>query len=339
MLSRMKYYFYVLVVIFSSFPVAQAADSSAVEYEVKVSKILMGTVVETTARHPDVVHCKKALFLAYQEMERVENLLSYLKSGSEIALINASAGKKAVHVSDETFEILQRAVRYADELHGLFDVTIGAISSLWGFSDPDGGHLPDPTDIKRRLPDVNYHDLVLNEQDTSVFLAYKDMQLDLGGIAKGYAIDRGSAVLKKNGIVNFILNAGGDMYVSGKKDSQTLWKVGVRDPRNGQELIARFDLKDYAVATSGDYERFFIVDGRRYHHIFDPRTGYPGDLTRSSTTFAATAEEADVLATYLFIIGSQQALVQNFTQPFLIIDGSGRQIASESFKKLPGLQF
>ena len=105
----------------------------------------------------------------------------------------------------------------------------------------------------------------------------------LGGIAKGYAIDRGSAVLKENGIANFILNAGGDIYVSGKKDKNTLWKVGIKHPRNTNDIIAEFDLKDYAVATSGDYERFKIINGVRYHHILDPATGYPGRLSESST--------------------------------------------------------
>ena len=334
----MKYLLYFFIVLVTGVQAAQAADSSKVDYEVKVSKLMMGTVVETTARYPDIVHCKQALFKAYREMQRVENLLSYQKEGSEISLINGRAGKKPVHVSAETFAILQRGVNYAQKLHGLFDVTIGPVTSLWNFSNPEGGHLPRKEEITQRLADVNYHDLVLNARDTTAFLKKSGMLIDLGGIAKGYAIDRGSATLRGNGIINFILNAGGDIYVSGQKDENTPWKVGVKDPRDGQKLIACFDLKDYAVATSGDYERFIIVDGQRYHHIFDPRTGYPGTLAQSSTTFATTAEEADVLATYLFIIGAPQALKDNFSEPFLIIDAAGRQIASEPFKKLPGLQ-
>ena len=316
----------------------KAADSSAVDYEVKVSKILMGTVVETTALYPDIAYCKQSLFKAYKEMERVENLLSYQKMGSEITKINVEAGKNPVHVSAETFGILQRAAGYAKKLNGLFDVTIGPVSSLWGFSSPEGGHLPGKTEILSKLTKVGISDLVLNEKDTTVFLKQEGMMLDLGGIAKGYAIDRGSAVLKESGITNFILNAGGDMYVSGQKDDEIPWKVGVKDPRHGQELIARFNLKDYAVATSGDYERFIIVDDKRYCHIFDPRTGYPGNQSQSSTTFASTAEEADVLATYLFLIGAPEAFKENFSRPFFIVDSDGRQFANEPFKNLPGLQ-
>jgi thiamine biosynthesis lipoprotein len=334
----MKYSLYFFIAFLSGISAAQSIDSSKVYYEVKVSKILMGTVVETTARHTNVVHCKQALLDAYHEMERVENLLSYQKEGSEISLVNAAAGQKPLPVSAETFAILQRALNYAKKLDGLFDITIGAVSSLWGFSGSDGGHLPQKEEINRRLATVNYHDLILNAEDTTVCLKKRGMLIDLGGIAKGYAIDRGSASLKESGINNFILNAGGDMYISGQKDENTLWKVGIKDPRNTEELIASLDLKDYAVATSGDYERFIIVDGHRYHHIIDPRSGYPGNLSQSATTFAETAEEADVLATYLFIIGAPQALKNNFSKPFLIIDSIGRLIANDLFKKLPGLQ-
>ena len=335
----MKIFLCLFLFLTGSLLAAQTTDSSRAQYEVKVSKILMGTVVETTARYPDITYCKEALFYAYREMERVEDLLSYQKAESEISRINNNAGKTPQPVSAETFAILQRAVSYARKLNGLFDVTIGPVTSLWGFSDPEGGRLPAKADITRQLKDVNYRDLVLNTRDTTAFLKNQGMMLDLGGIAKGYAIDRGSAKLKEYGVSNFILNAGGDMYVSGQKEGNTPLTVGVKDPRKGQELIARFELKDEAVATSGDYERFIIVDGKRYHHIIDPRTGYPGTLSESATTFAATAEEADVLATYLFIIGARQALNNNFSKPFLIVDITGRQTSNEAFRKLPGLQF
>jgi len=335
----MKIFLCLFLLLTGSLRAEPAADSSGAEFEVKVSKILMGTVVETTARYPDVTYCKKALFYAYREMERVENLLSYQKTESEISRINDAAGTAPQPVSAETFAILQRAVKYADNLQGLFDITIGPVTSLWGFSSPEGGHLPGSEEIARHLQEVNYHDLVLNEGDTTAFLKNKGMMLDLGGIAKGYAIDRGSAKLKEYGVINFILNAGGDMYVSGQKDEKTPWTVGVKDPRNGQELIARFNLKDEAVATSGDYERFIIINGKRYHHIIDPRTGYPASLTESATTFAATAEEADVLATYLFIIGAQKALKINFSAPFLIVDRNGQSSFNQAFRELPGLQF
>lgn len=331
----MKYLFIPFLLV----GLCRAGDSTAVNYQVKVSKIVMSTPVETTALYPDINYCKKSLYYAYQEMERVENLLAYQKENSEISKINKEAGIKPVRVSGETFAIVQRALNYAQKLDGLFDVTIGPLTSLWGFSSPEGGHLPEKNEIAKNLKLIDYHDTALNLRDTTIYLTKKGMSLDLGGIAKGYAIDRGSAVLKKMGITNFILNAGGDIYVSGHKDENTPWKVGIKDPRDGQKIIASFALKDYAVATSGDYERFIIVDGQRYHHIIDPRTGYPGSLAQSSTTFAPTVEEADVMATYLFIIGSQQASKSNLAEPFLIVDAEGKQTTNDKFLKLPELQF
>ena len=160
------------------------------------------------------------------------------------------------------------------------------------------------------------------------------MLLDLGGIAKGYAIDRGSAVLKNMGITNFILNAGGDIYVSGTKDKETLWKVGIKHPRKSNDLIAEFDLKDYAVATSGDYERFKIINGKRYHHILDPANGYPGTLSESSTILAPTAEEADATATYVFLLGWEKALSdKEINYPLLIVSSDGTIHYNQVFAK------
>ncbi|MCB0281549.1 MAG: FAD:protein FMN transferase [Calditrichaeota bacterium] len=335
----MKYYLVLLFIFLINPLTAQNPDSTAVDYEVKVSKFVMGTIVETTVRANDISYCKEALFHAYREMERIENLLSYMKENSEITKINNNAGIQPVHVSKETMDILHRAVGYAEKLHGFFDVTIGPVSTLWGFSSDAGGHVPAEKDIKKLLPLVNFKNLRLSDSDTTAYLQKPGMKLDLGGIAKGYAIDRGSAVLRQKGIKNFILNAGGDMYVSGTKAADTPWKVGVKDPRDNQKLVARFELKDYAVATSGDYERYIIVNGRRYHHILDPRNGYPGTLSESSTTFAATAEEADVLATYLFIIGAEKALQEKFDKPFMVINEKGENNYNESFKNLSGLTF
>lgn len=335
----MKYFNFIVFIILLPVCAAMAADSFATEFEVKVSKIMMGTVVEATAHYHDVGYCKRSLVSAFREMERIENLLSYQKSGSEISKINSAAGKHAVRISSETFSILQRSLVYAKKYNGLFDITIGPVSDLWGFSSPEGGHLPLKKEIARRLAFVNYHDLILDEGDSTAYLEKESMLIDLGGIAKGYAIDRGSAILRGLGITNFILNAGGDIYVSGQKSENEQWKIGVKDPRNSQKLVARFEIKDKAVATSGDYERFIIIDGHRYHHIIDTRNGFPGMLSQSCTVFAATAEEADALATYLFIIGSKQALQNELTMPFLIIDADGQFIANDLFKNLPGLAF
>lgn len=326
-----KYFLIVLLFLFSAVLFAQQ-DSTM--YKLSVTKYLMGTTVETTARSTDINYCKKALLAAYKEMQRVEDLLSCQKDSSEISKINRAAGIYPVKVSFETLSILKRAIDYSKKYNGIFDVTIGPLSSLWGFNEDSEIILPENQTILKLIRLVNYKGIIINEQDTSVFLKDNGMSIDLGGIAKGYAIDRGSLVLKKMGINNFILNAGGDIYVSGTKDGEDLWKVGIKHPRNSNELVAEFNLKDYAVATSGDYERFKIIDGKRYHHILDPRTGYPGTLSESSTILATTAEEADATATYIFLLGWKKALSnKDIDYPLLIVAADGTIHYNQTFAK------
>ena len=320
-------------------PIIVRSQDDTTMYKISVTKYLMGTTVETTARSSDVNQCKKALLASYEEMQRVENLLSCEKDSSEISAINHAAGLHPVKVSYETIEMLKRAKAYCNKYHGVFDVTIGPLSDLWGFSTDKEIILPPDTTIKRLDKLVNYKNMIINENDTTAFLKKKGMSIDLGGIAKGYAIDRGSAVLKEMGINNFILNAGGDIYVSGTKDDSTLWKLGIKHPRNTNDLVAIFNLKDYAVATSGDYERFKIINGIRYHHILDPRTGYSGRLSESSTIIAPTAEEADATATYVFLLGWEKTLTdKNINYPFLIVASDGTIHYNQVFEEKYNLE-
>ncbi len=323
---------YILISYLLFFSVNVSAQSDTTMFKISVTKYLMGTTVETTARSSNVNLCKKALLASYEEMQRVENLLSCEKDSSEISAINRASGLHPVKVSYETLEMLKRAKAYGQKYHGIFDVTIGPLSDLWGFSEDKEIVLPPDTTIKRLSKLVNYKDMVINEKDSTAFLRKKGMSIDLGGIAKGYAIDRGSSILKEMGITNFILNAGGDIYVSGTKDDSTLWKLGIKHPRNTNDLIAIFNLKDFAVATSGDYERFKIINGIRYHHILDPRTGYSGRLSESSTILAPTAEEADATATYVFLIGWEKTLEdKNLDYPFLIVASDGSIHYNQAF--------
>ncbi len=315
------------------------AYSDTTMYKISVTKYLMGTTVETTARSSDVNRCREALTDAYEEMARVENVMSCQKDSSEISAINHAAGIHPVKVSYETVEMMKRAKAYCKKYDGVFDVTIGPLSDLWGFSEEKNIVLPPAEEIKKLDKLVNYRDIDINENDSTVYLKKKGMSIDLGGIAKGYAIDRGSAVLKEKGITNFILNAGGDLYVSGTKDADTEWRVGIKHPRRTNDLAGAFDLKDYAVATSGDYERFKIINGIRYHHILNPADGYPGRLSESSTIIAPTAEEADATATYVFLLGWKRALSDKaLDYPCLIIASDGSIHYNEVFKKNYNLQ-
>ncbi len=276
------------------------------EFEVTASKYLLGTLVEAKIFTADIEKGRTALYKSFREIERIEALLSSYKDSSEISEINRCSGIRPVKVSFETYSILSRCLEYFKLSKGKFDVTIGAVSLLWGFSSETPRVTPPLQEaIDSALALTGIKDMVLNPSDTTVFLERRGMKIDLGGVAKGYAIDRAAASLDSSGIKSFLINAGGDIYVRGEKPDGNKWVVGVKnaypDKKNKYELIARFDLKDMSIATSGDYERFFDYNGRRYHHIIDPATGYPGTMIRSVSIIAETAELADVLATWGFL--------------------------------------
>lgn len=232
-------------------------------------------------------------------------------------------------VSEETFALLKRAQRYAKDFGGLFDVTIGAVTDLWGFASHEP-HRPPTTSIDAHLLLVDARRMVLSAADTTVYLPERRMRLDLGGIAKGYAIDRAAHILREQGLTDFLLNAGGDVFVSGTNREHAPWRVGIKHPRRPQALLATLELTDYAIATSGDYERCFEVDGRRFHHIIDPRTGFPGNRSQSATVLAPTAELADVLATVLFIRGQRDpTAMERPIRSYVLVATSG-EVACDS---------
>ncbi len=288
-----------------------AQPQSAPLFEVKASKYLLGTKVDFSGMHNSINDCKLAFYHGFQEMARLEELLSSQRSDSEISRINQGAGKHPVKVELETFAIVKRAIEYSYYFGGDFDVTIGPLIQLWGFNGEGEISLPERQALKDALNLVGFREVALNDADTTVFLERQGMKLDLGGIAKGYAIDRAASILQENGVRNFIINAGGDIYACGAKTGERKWTVGLQHPRKPGELLATFEAQDMAVATSGDYERYKFIDGKRYHHIIDPRTGMPSDRNQSVTVFSATAEQADVWATYLFIVGKHCALKCN----------------------------
>lgn len=293
--------------LFILFLAQTASPSEPVQsrFEVSATKFLLGTTVDITALHSNIKECEKGCYYAFQEIERIERLLSCHKKDSDISKINGQAGLAPVRVSHETFSILQRAVAYSQKFQGLFDITIGPVTELWGFNSQaeKAITIPAKEQLAALLDLVDFNKVTLNGRDSTVFLPTQGMKLDLGGIAKGYAIDRAAAVLRQQGIQNFLINAGGDIFASGRKSAHKRWTIGVQHPRKPDALLATFELSDSAVATSGDYERYADIGGRRYHHILHPKTGYPAGLSQSVTVFAPSAEEADVWATYLFIIG------------------------------------
>lgn len=281
------------------------SEAQQPEYEVTTSKYLLGTKVDITAIHSDIDSMKKAMYYAFREIERIQGVMSIQWDSTEASLINKNAGITPVKVSGELYSIISRSIDYSKKFNGIFDITIGPISELWGFSsDRKITVLPDNNVIKDLLKLVDYKLIILNPEDSSVYLSKPGMRIDLGGIAKGYAVDRAVKIMKENGMKNFFVNAGGDIFVSGRKSDDRMWSIGIKDPRDEKKLIAEFELSDIAIGTSGDYERYVMIKGKRYHHIFDVQTGYPVMISESGTALATTTEEAVVLSKIVFITGA-----------------------------------
>lgn len=278
----------------------------------------------------------------FDEMRRLEQLLSYTDVTSDVTKINRAAGRSPVQVSPETAAVIQKALDYAGLSEGAFDPTVAPLLEIWGFQG-DHYRVPTSAEIETAVSLIGY---TLLEADTAageILLPRPGMALDLGGIAKGYIVDRGLDLLSRAGIGHALINAGGDIGILGPKPDGSAWRIGVKHPRRESDLIAVISWSQKgAVVTSGDYERFFEEDGVRYHHILDPRTGCPARTLLSVTVVAPTAVEADALSTALFVLGPQRglALVESLpgveallvTPQFELLISSGLQ----DFIELPG---
>ena len=264
----------------------------------------MGTEVRVTAWTADAARAEVAATSVFGEFDRLDAMMSVWKDGSDIVRLNASAGDRAVPVATETREVLHIARQISEQTSGKFDITFGALSGLWKFDYQDKDNsIPDRREIEKRLPLINYRDVEVDDQAGTAALKRKGMRVNLGGIGKGYAVDRAVEIMRRSGLRDFMIQAGGDMYVAGQRGDRP-WRVGIRDPRGpADRIFAALDLTDATFSTSGDYERFFIKDGRRYHHIIDLSAGEPARLCRSVTLVTERAVVADALAKGVFILG------------------------------------
>ncbi len=267
------------------------------------------------------------------EFDRLEGLMSTWKDGSEIQALNQAAGKHPVPVGTDVLNVLITARHVSEWTSGKFDVTWGAMSGLWKFDYQNkDGTIPDSREIEQRRKLINYRDLELDEKAGTAFLRRDGMIANLGGIGKGYAIDRAVEILRQQGLHDFMVQFGGDMYVAGKSGDRP-WKLGIQDPR-GQEnqIFATVELKDETFSTSGDYERYFIKDGKRYHHIIDPASGAPAEASRSVTIVAKNATLADGLSTGIFILGPERgmAVIEQLPGVEAVIVGSNNKVVVSS---------
>jgi len=287
---------------------ASSSDTSGQIRVVERVGVAMGSELHLTAWSTDEAAARSAFEVVFAEFERLEALMSTWRPASDVVRINAAAGVQAVASAPEVRDVLRQARRISEWTDGTFDVTFGALADVWKFDHDQDNTIPSQEASAKRLPLIDYRQIEIDERAGTVFLKRKGMKIHLGGIGKGYAVDRALPILRKAGLRDFMIQAGGDLYVGGHKDGR-LWRLGINDPRGPEgQSFATIDLTDSTFSTSGDYARFFMKDGVRYHHILDPSTGQPARLCRSVTIAAASPVLADAVAKGVFILGPEKGM-------------------------------
>jgi FAD:protein FMN transferase len=296
----------------------------------------MGTELRISVWTSNEQGVDKAFEAIVTEFDRLEDVMSNWREDSEVQRINAAAGKHPVPISSEMRDVLRTARQVSEWTGGKFDVTFGVLSGLWKFDYQNkDGLIPDPAEVSRRLKLIDYRDLAVDEQAGTALLRREGMVVHLGGIGKGFAVDRARDILRDRGFHDFMIQFGGDMYVAGHSGDRP-WRLGIQDPRGpANRSFASVDLSDSTFSTSGDYERFFIKDGRRYHHILDPATGEPAMGCRSVTIMAKSATIADGLSTGIFILGPEagMALIEKLPDvEGVIVSASNKVLVSSGLE-------
>lgn len=296
------------------------------------AKPLMGTVVQITLMDGDWDRFDEAAEAAFNEISRLEEMFSSYKTGSDVARINKAAGKAAVDVAPEVIEVVRKALLVSALSGGAFDPTVGALSKAWGPSG-EKGEVPPQAEIKKLLEFVDHKSVVVDEHGRWVRLKKEGMALNLGGVAKGFLVEKAALELKRHGTSRAIIHAGGDMLVFGAPEDEP-FKIGIQHPRE-KKLLGEALLRDGAVASSGDYERFFEKDGVRYHHILDPKTGFPARGARAVTLIAKDPTVADALSTAVFVLGPDRgmALIEGLEDvEGVVVDAEGKVAVSKGFE-------
>ena len=294
-------------VVLAACAIACGAPAPVVRHPVERSRVAMGSQLRLVAWAPEDAPAVAAFEQVFQEFERLDSLLSVWRPGSDVSRLNQAAGRQPVEVSSDTLAVLEAAAQASEWTGGKFDITFGALADIWKFDHDQDNTVPDRRAIEARLPFVDYRLVQVDRAARTAYISKTGARVHLGGIGKGYAVDRAAAILRKRGFRDFFIQSGGDLYVAGQ-NGNVPWKLGINDPRGAAwQTFATLELGDGTFSTSGDYERFFIKDGTRYHHLIDPDRGEPATGTRSVTIVADRAMLADVLSTGVFIMGPDAA--------------------------------
>jgi thiamine biosynthesis lipoprotein len=284
---------------------------------------LMGTRVSVELWDDDVEHGRRLVDDVLDDYRRIDREMSTYRPDSEISRVNSEAAERPVTVDQELFTLIERSLKLSGMSHGAFDITYESVGYLYDFHEKKH---PSEQQIEAKLPSIDYHNVELDPERLTVHFHSPGVRINLGGIAKGYTVEHGAAMLRAQGIEHAVLNAGGDTRVVGDRRGQP-WIVGIRHPRIADAVVTRLPLVDEAISTSGDYERFFEADGKRYHHILNPATGEPTQGVLSVTIIGPDATMTDGLSTTVFVLGPDAGMKLIESLPdyeAVIIEQSGR---------------
>ena len=280
------------------------SQPAGAEWLSRVDDGIMGTRIVVELWSEQHAAGEQAIDAVMAEMRHIDADMSTYKPDSEISRVNAQAARGPVKISKELFDLLSTSLEYSRITEGAFDITYASVGFMYDFR---ARRRPDEKQIAAALPAVNYRHVLLDRTTSTVRFSQPGVRIDLGGIAKGYAVDRGIAILQRAGIKHALVSAGGDSRIIGDRFGKP-WIVGIRHPDRPDEVVARLPLVDTAISTSGDYEHFFDENGVRYHHIIDPRTGHSASAVRSATVLASTATRTDGLSKTAFVLGAEAAI-------------------------------
>ncbi len=276
---------------------------------IQESRFALGTYNQVTVYAPGEEEGQGIINEVFARVDEIESLMSSNIDDSDIYMLNSQAGESAVTVDPETFKLLQLGKEYKDLTDGAFNIGIGALIALWDIGGNDQ-RVPEDGEIQELLNRIDLNQLTLNQNNYEAKLEDPEMSVDLGGIAKGYAVDEAIRIIEEHGVEHAIVDFGGDIYVLGSNPDGNEWRIGISTPEiGGSGVAARLFSSDMSVVSSGDYERYFFEDDQLYHHILDPATGYPTDNELSSVTVVSnTALAGDVFSTAIFIMGLEEGL-------------------------------
>lgn len=321
-----------VIAIVMTIPALPGCGQPAAADLVEESRLTMGSALRIAIWTTDRPGAVRAIEAVHAEFERLDRLLSVWHADSEVQRLNRAAGHGPVPIGPDLVAVLAAAADAHRRTGGRFDITFGALTDVWRFDHDQDNRIPTEAEIAARLPLVGAAAVKLSSAEGTAEIVRTGVRVHLGGIGKGYAVDRGAALLREAGFRDFLIQAGGDLYAAGRRGDRP-WRVGLFDPRGKDgATFATIDLVDETFSTSGDYERFFVKDGIRYHHILDPTSGQPARLSRSVTILARDALTADWVSTGAFILGPEEgmALIESLPDVEGVIVGADNAVSVSS---------